>query len=366
MRTNIIKTEDQKNLPILSFNRKKGDPKTIVEIRHHNGDVEHYEFEATGPYFKLARTSDDMSIFASGNNNSWVKLGEYYLPMDTTILAGIEGTNVDSNSTLNYTIKADDLFYIIPDHLGAPYRLINNQSATVGWEKRDFEIGASPYGDNRLFDGTSLYVGYVQQPLRFPGQYADKETGLYYNWHRYDDPRTGRYVQSDPIGLKGGLNTYAYVRNDPVNFIDPTGLRTEVTIWHPVGWGASSFGHVSTDINGTVYSYGQHGMWSGSAETYYGKNDFRDGQGVVLPLTDYQELQLEQCLMSDHGNYSAFTNNCGSPVQDCLSELGVDTGNAMFPVNLGNNLIDIGATVDNMTQHPASDPSTEASAPWAR
>ncbi len=53
-----------------------------------------------------------MSIFASGNNNSWVKLGEYYLPMDTTILAGIEGTNVDSNSSLNYTIKADDLFIL--------------------------------------------------------------------------------------------------------------------------------------------------------------------------------------------------------------------------------------------------------------
>ncbi|WP_428240554.1 RHS repeat-associated core domain-containing protein [Gynuella sp.] len=103
--------------------------------------------------------------------------------------------------------------------------LINNQSATVGWEKRDFEIGASPYGDNRLFDGTSLYVGYVQQPLRFPGQYADKETGLYYNWHRYYDPRTGRYVQSDPIGLNGGLNTYGYVGGNPVMFIDPLGLK---------------------------------------------------------------------------------------------------------------------------------------------
>ena len=58
----------------------------------------------------------------------------------------------------------------------------------------------------------------------YPGQYYDSETGLHYNYFRYYDPTTGRYVTPDPIGLVGGINLFFYSNNDPVNSIDPYGL----------------------------------------------------------------------------------------------------------------------------------------------
>ena len=60
----------------------------------------------------------------------------------------------------------------------------------------------------------------------FAGQYFDEETGLHYNYFRYYDPQTGRYTQSDPIGLIAGPNTYGYAHQNPLIYLDPLGLDT--------------------------------------------------------------------------------------------------------------------------------------------
>lgn len=59
--------------------------------------------------------------------------------------------------------------------------------------------------------------------LRFPGQYFDSETGLHYNWNRYYEPGTGRYLRVDPVGIEGGINLYVYTDNNAINLIDTMG-----------------------------------------------------------------------------------------------------------------------------------------------
>ncbi|MCP4553646.1 MAG: RHS repeat-associated core domain-containing protein [Bacteroidetes bacterium] len=78
-------------------------------------------------------------------------------------------------------------------------------------------------------------------PLRFPGQYYDQETGLYYNHYRYYNPETGRYITSDPIGLEGGLNTYAYVEGNPLIYADLYGLAKKYN--ENYGPGGGNCGH---------------------------------------------------------------------------------------------------------------------------
>ena len=94
-----------------------------------------------------------------------------------------------------------------------------------------------PFGVN-VPDENPSGLGAFEFPLRFPGQYFDKETNLHYNNFRDYDPAVGRYVQSDPIGLHGGLNTYAYVYLSPLNLVDPAGL--EVSLYCRVLDGAAS------------------------------------------------------------------------------------------------------------------------------
>lgn len=96
------------------------------------------------------------------------------------------------------------------------------QQGTPLWRWDGEAFGATPANEDA--DGDSSPLEYN---LRFPGQYFDRETNTHYNYFRDYDPSTGRYVQSDPIGLDGGPNLYAYANNAPTMYTDPLGLSPD-------------------------------------------------------------------------------------------------------------------------------------------
>ena len=116
----------------------------------------------------------------------------------------------------NSTTAEPRVYYAYSDHLNAP-RVIVNAAGDVRWRwiSEPFGTTAAESIPNSL---ENLVVN-----LRFPGQYFDRESGLSYNYFRDYDGTTGRYAQSDPIGLNGGVNTYAYVGGNPLRYSDPTG-----------------------------------------------------------------------------------------------------------------------------------------------
>jgi RHS repeat-associated protein len=133
--------------------------------------------------------------------------------------------------------------FIHPNHLGTPQKM-TDASQNVVWDGG----GSDPFMMSP--PPTTPAMG-----LRFPGQYYDSETGLHYNYFRDYDPSLGRYTESDPIGLEGGVNTYAYVGGNPVNHADPIGLWT-AQLGFTFNVGAFQFGTgVAIDGNGNIGTY---------------------------------------------------------------------------------------------------------------
>ena len=117
--------------------------------------------------------------------------------------------------------SSQQLHYIEPDHLGTPRAIIDGSRNVAIWEWKltGEAFGATPPNQDPDGDGNTFTFD-----LRFPGQRYDQATGLNYNYFRDYDPSTGRYAESDPIGLDGGVSTYGYVGASPLMWKDTYGL----------------------------------------------------------------------------------------------------------------------------------------------
>ena len=121
-----------------------------------------------------------------------------------------------------WTGKPEGQFYLHGNHLGAT-ELVTDASGHPVWRATYADYG-SLLTVNGVARGSAAAKSRFAMNLRLPGQYEDAETGLYYNDHRYYDPGIGRYLSPDPLGLRGGVNSYAYVANNPLKYVDPSGL----------------------------------------------------------------------------------------------------------------------------------------------
>ncbi len=117
-------------------------------------------------------------------------------------------------------VFATNVFYIYSDHLGTPRMITQASDGAIRWRWDEGDpFGLQPPNED------PLGLGALTFNLRMPGQYYDRDSNLFYNYYRDYDPQTGRYAQSDPIGLAGGINTFAYVGGDPVSYFDAPGLN---------------------------------------------------------------------------------------------------------------------------------------------
>ncbi len=145
---------------------------------------------------------------------------------------GIQIALVDDTGT-----EGEAIFFVHNDHLATPQKITDNQQAIV------WAVSFEPFGE------VKQTVSSIENNNRFPGQYADEENGLYYNYFRDYDPSLGRYLESDPIGLVGGINTYIYAKSNPARYIDPQGNIS------PLGVGAAALCEV------IVFVSNVHTIW---------------------------------------------------------------------------------------------------------
>jgi len=173
-----------------------------------------------------AAGSTAVAVNQQQNGGAWNLLGTFTLAPGTahkvTLTDEANGYVIaDALRLVQVSVQAaKKLYFVHVDHLNSP-RLVADDTQKTVWKWEQDE----PFGSNAANEDPDADAVAFEMPLRFPGQYADKETNLTQNWFREYAAALGRYQQSDPIGLHAGPNTFLYVLANPLTLRDPQGLR---------------------------------------------------------------------------------------------------------------------------------------------
>ena len=276
--------------------------------------VERYSYNGRGE--RIGRFATDLGLVTYFYDAGGRMLGEYRQDgsaiQETVFLGDIPVA----------TIRDGLVYEVHTDHTGTP-QFVTNGSGEIVWRWDSVPFGESAVDEDPDGDGVQFRYDY-----RFPGQVHDSETELYYNYYRYYDPSTGRYMKSDPIGIGGGLSTYAYAGNSPTNLIDPKGLQ--IWICYRAAWGGN--------IPGTNHAY----LWDDRAGSRFhpscgmsgssggGSNgEFELGPGVdhCVPVqgSSGREDDVMKCCRdtANDGIWAPWANDCFNAAQDCVEGSGL-------------------------------------------
>jgi len=244
-----------------------------------------------------------------------LKRQKHYIWLDQMPIAFVE--TVYRN---NGNIKREELAYITPDHLNTP-RIATNDAQQITWTWRSDAFGVGQIDKDPDGDGIKTNIR-----LRFPGQYEDGESGLHYNYFRDYHPGWGRYVQSDPIGLNGGINTYAYVGGNPISSIDLFGLQGQMTRHKDRHYGRSGRAGVFGCIGGCVsYLQGDNDA-QGSISPTIGGGLMACGPSPKPANSDNENICKNENVSDDCGIYDP---NCDNNMQPSISHrVGLGIGYA--------------------------------------
>jgi RHS repeat-associated protein len=213
--------------------------------------------------------------------------------------------------------------YAVTDHIGRPVMSVLWFNGSIQWE-----ASYRPFGE------LHSQTGIAPLNLRFPGQYFDAETGLHYNYFRDYDPATGRYIQSDPIGLSGGWNTYGYAEANPIRFSDLYGLA------------------IYACFRGVYVGIGNHSyIWNDKSKRCCGRipgtdpskdcdEKGPDGGDYCIKVSgsDGREESIMNCCKerATQGRFFPVTNDCQTTTRDCLDEFNLKLPIPGDPGRLGS------------------------------